>query len=94
MSLCYRCEHRAINKEDPDEHPRYECGTDDSVGSCYMYKPVKPVLLSPNKGDDRPVFAGSLISARMRRVEMPEDLMELEGKEISEGKYVLYWRLK
>ena len=45
--LCYRCEHRAeflCNKG--KRRPRHECGViDTSKYSCYMYQPVKPVIL-------------------------------------------------
>lgn len=61
--LCYRCEHRAEFMEN-GTGPRAECKMKDmSVHSCYMYKPVRPLVLTNNEGDSRPP-AGSIISAR------------------------------
>ena len=44
VSLCYRCEYRAQNKES-GRQPRMECGSDSSVHTCYNYKPTRPVSL-------------------------------------------------
>jgi len=58
MSLCYRCEHR-VNFLENKIASRCECGTiESSVCGCYMYEPVKPVVLKKNEDDTRPQFAG------------------------------------
>ena len=69
MSLCYRCEHRARFLED-GRRPRYECGeVTDSKTSCYMHRPVSPVVVDKaNDGDPRPQFGPAIISARSRFV--------------------------
>jgi len=66
--LCYRCEHRAAYLE-TGEQPRSHCGqVDTAVISCYMYRPVKPVVLTPDKGDGRPLGAPAMIAARAEAV--------------------------
>jgi len=62
--LCFRCEYRARFLE-TGFGPRYECGG-IQTGSycCYMYQPVRPCVLKPQKGDRRPRFSGAMISAR------------------------------
>ena len=92
MTLCRRCEHRAVGHA-TGEGPRYECtdfGT--SKFSCYMYQPVKPVILKRQKGDRRPQFVGWMLSARSCFVEVADD-MELKiinyGKK---GKAIIWYR--
>ena len=90
--LCFRCEHRAKFLEE-GSRPRYECGEiEESKFSCYMYKPVRPVVTAKLGDDKRPKYAGSLFSARSRFVEVAEDV-ELKVEEIATGDY-LYWAPK
>jgi len=70
VSLCFRCNHRARfleaigDKYQP--RPRHECGdVKSSKWTCYMYEPTQPATLKVNDGDERPAFAGPMISARM-----------------------------
>ena len=65
--LCHRCENRA-NFLETGHAPRYECGSDIIIASCYCYKPTKPVILKRNEGDKRPQFGPWMISARSHRV--------------------------
>jgi hypothetical protein len=92
--LCFRCDHRAKFLEIGSQ-PRYECGqTGQSVCGCYMYKPVKPVILKRNKGDRRPQFAGYMLSARSRGVRIPtEREFILNFKKYKDGN-VIYWAPK
>jgi hypothetical protein len=53
-----------------------------------MYKPVKPVVLAPNEGDSRPMFAGAMISCRSHFVRVAEG--RIRGKGFDDG-MVLYW---
>ena len=89
--LCYRCEHRAKFLETGIQ-PRCECGEiNKAVYGCYMYKPVKPVVLLPDEDDDRPQFGPVFIAARSYYggvADMELDLME-QGKGA-----VLYWTKK
>lgn len=88
MGLCYRCEYRALFHE-TGNGPRCECqDPKSSVRSCYMYKPVKPVVLAPNEGDSRPMFAGAMISCRSHFVRVAEG--RIRGKGFDDG-VVLYW---
>jgi hypothetical protein len=86
--LCFRCEYRARFYE-TGQGMRCECHTPEMcVHSCYMYKPVMPVIVEKNKGDRRPQFAGAMISSRSHFVKIAESDMTLKsGKEGS----VLYW---
>ena len=75
--LCYRCEHRAQSLEGWPA-PRAECGTREmAVSSCYMYRPVTPVLLRRVKGDRRPVCGPWVLSARMEAVDVAPGECEL-----------------
>ena len=75
MSLCWRCEHRAIAHEE-GHGPRYEC-TDlfTSKHSCYCYQPVKPLILKRDSNDKRPQFAGWAISSRSHSAGIEPDLV-------------------
>lgn len=99
---CDRCEHRvefisktresALSEARGGEpiyapRPRYECGdTTCSINSCYMYSPVRPVVLVKASGDRRPV-AGvpAILAARMEAVGvlgdegMPEAVMGVDA---------------
>jgi hypothetical protein len=75
--LCFRCEFRARFLEAEHEKrgsghaPRYECGTGSSVNSCYMFKPVQPLVLElsdyektlAEKGIVRPI--GGILGGRL-----------------------------
>lgn len=89
--LCYRCEHRARHLEDPGYQPRYECGnTSKAVWCCYMYRPVRPMVLRSIAGDRRPFMGPSAVSSRMQgRVVKPEEIdLALERKR--DGN-LIYW---
>jgi hypothetical protein len=62
IPLCYRCEYRAQFHE-RGYGPRYECGAEGAVYSCYMFRPCTPLTLAPNEGDGRPLMGG-LFSCR------------------------------
>ena len=89
--LCYRCEHRAKWNETKEMRPRYQCGdTSMSVISCYMFKPVKPVILGKlDEDDDRPLFGPPVIAARVAG-KLVADKIELTVEETDDG-YMLYW---
>lgn len=87
--LCHRCENR-VKYIETGHGPRYECQqTTSAVVSCYCYRPVLPVVLRVNDGDDRPVFAGAMISARMSGVKLADDLM-LAVRQTTKNKQKLY----
>ena len=84
--LCFRCEHRARYHE-TGRGPRCECQSEkQAVYSCYMYRPVNPVVLAPNEGDDRPMFAGSMFSGRSHFVRVFKS--ELAAKETDDGVFL------
>jgi len=86
--LCYRCDARAEFLEN-GYGPRYECGQVNSAKySCYMYRPVKPVLLVRNSNDNRPQFVSYQMSARSHANGFTD--MHLELKEADNGS-CLYW---
>ena len=73
-ALCYRCEWRAQWLES-GHGPRMECQSRDSAtGSCYMYRPVAPVIQQVNDGDDRSPFSGAMVSARSHAIGIAKDL--------------------
>ena len=59
--------------------------------SCYMFKPVRPLVLAKDENDNRPQFAGTMISARSHGVEIPE--CELKLHESDNGN-TIYWKPK
>ena len=74
IPLCYRCEHRARFLEN-GRRPRYECGeVDSAVDGCYMFRPVKPLVLGVRENDVRPVtlniFSGRVEGVRIADVEL------------------------
>lgn len=98
--LCFRCEHRARHMETSEFdskgkykkvgwQPRCECG--DIFGSkysCYMFQPVKPVILAQDGDDPRPQFGG-YFGSRSSSAGIPERI-KLKLKEYKEG-IVSYW---
>lgn len=101
-SLCFRCEHRALWNETKTHRPRCECGStyyiikdkdgnceekSYSVHSCYMYEPVKPLVLEMNKGEKRPPFSDWIVSGRIHAVGLPETKMTMK---IDKKKMVVY----
>ena len=44
---------------------------------CYMYVPVRPVVLAARDGDDRPQFGPSIISARSDFVRVVEGQLRI-----------------
>lgn len=67
VGLCHRCEHRAEFLE-TGMGSRYECGQTFAVGSCYMYAPVRGVVLVRDKGDRRPLGGPTMIASRAHAV--------------------------
>ena len=66
--LCFRCEHRARFLE-TGHGPRCECqDRRQAVSSCYMYRPVWPVVLALNEGERRPLLAGWAFAGRAHAV--------------------------
>ena len=91
--LCFRCEHRAMFLE-RGWRPRHECGNiEETKYGCYMYRPVRPVITEVNEGDDRPQFAGSMLSARahFHRVMDDKEDIGLKAVEFEDGSVGLLW---
>lgn len=59
-----------------------------SVCSCYMYRPVNPVVLKRRKGDRRPVGAGTMIAPRMECVGVYDKLVPMLRK-LGRGKWAI-----
>lgn len=76
IGLCHRCEHRAEFLE-TGVGSRYECQQTFAVGSCYMYQPVRGIVLARDKYDKRRIGDPVAISARAH------------GVGISPGTYVM-----
>jgi len=91
MSLCYRCEHRAQFLEN-GPRPRYECGEiQTSKIACYMYRPVKSVVLARDKDDERPQFGPPIIASRSYFVRIADE-MELSLDRLNKDESILYWK--
>jgi len=99
VSLCFRCDHRAVFLEQ-GYGPRCECkDTSLSVHGCYMYRPVRPVTLRRSATAHRfqPVLGPSMIAARMQSVGLWEDAQLGVAVKRRKGKaveYTPYWRPK
>lgn len=55
--------------------PAYEGGEDRAVGGCYMYRPVRPVVVTVDDGEKRPVFASPMIAGRVRYDSVAGDMI-------------------
>ena len=89
-SLCFRCEHRALWLETKTHRPRYECGdAQNGRYSCYMFSPVIPPVLEPDKGEKRPLGAGWGIAGRGHAIGLPVVIPYLKAK----GKSVLIYNV-
>ena len=85
--LCYRCEHRAVGMEE-GRGPRHECWHDGAKVSCYMYKPVRPLVLEADDERDitlPPMLAGRAHSTRL----MPGECVERVNED---GSVMRWWR--
>lgn len=90
VPLCYRCEHRAAALETGlRDGPRFECKqADRAVVGCYMYRPVAPLVLAPDKGDKRPFMGPPMLAGRHHAVDVP-CVFAIRAQEV-EGGVVLY----
>jgi hypothetical protein len=70
-ALCYRCEHRALWLDTRTHRPRCECGDTTAKHSCYMYEPVKPLVMEVDKGERRSPFMGWMIAGRSHAIGLP-----------------------
>jgi len=76
-------------KERHISRPRNQCGGSKSNDACYMYKPVKPVLVEPlNPEDIRPIFGASIFAGRVKVVGVAD--VELKYAEVGKSSMV-YW---
>ncbi len=91
--LCFRCEHRA-NYLETGQAPRMECGSPEMcVGGCYMYKPVRPVVVEQQNPDDpRPIFGPPMLAGRVRfkRVSNDDD-NHLKLVQPNDNEYLVFW---
>lgn len=91
--LCHRCEYRFQHRE-TGHGPRFECGGEGSVYSCYMCEPVLPVILERNEGEKREVDVPYLFSARChgkRKANKYRDV-ELAILKYKDGSCLKYWK--
>ena len=94
LGLCFRCEHRARYHETGIQ-PRLECGeAGKSKSACYMYAPVRPLIVKPIKGESRPLFGMHMLSGRMEAVSVADDSqVEAIGCRVTGGVMVT-WECK
>lgn len=90
QGLCFRCEWRALSLEKKGE-PRCECGMHNiQVFSCYMFKPVMPVVTKISPGyEGRPRYAPAMICARECGVELLDGVLTLV--KVDKKKSALVW---
>lgn len=94
LGLCFRCEHRARHLQDKTYQPRCECGmTTCAVRSCYMYQPVKPLVLEKSdKRDPRPMLAAPFIASRVCAVRVAT--CKALAREVEDGIVVSWSRAR
>lgn len=82
--LCHRCEHRAAARE-TGHGPRIQCADEDTRVACYMYQPVRPLVLIAIDGEDRPITArvagrahakGLMSGAMVRRIKLDGSVVQ------------------
>ena len=87
IPLCYRCEYRAQFLEN-GRRPRHECGDGGAVYGCYMFRPVKPLVLKPRDNDTRPITL-NLLSGRVEAVRVAD----VELRDMGDGEILPMWVL-
>lgn len=94
VGLCFRCEWRARFFE-TGSGPRCECGmTTRSSYSRYMYTPVRPIIITANKEDQRFPLWPFMLSARCHSVGLANVFLTaniIKGKRRREDKFIKYW---
>ena len=91
VNKCFKCD---VSGEVENKNCDFCNGSGYSLhskSSCYMYQPIRPIVLAKNENDDRPQFAGSMISARSHGVEIAD--FQLNVKQADNGN-TLYWEPK
>lgn len=94
VGLCYRCQHR-LDFLEKGRQPRCQCGDiDKAVGSCYMFKPIKPLIIVPFESEKRieglkrPLFGPAAFAGRKSGYE-PNNV-KLDVIEQEDG-FLLHW---
>lgn len=93
LGLCWRCEWRALAFE-TGHGPRHECHSDllQAKYACYMYRPVKPYIVSKADTKDPRGFVGGYFSARYYPSGLPD--MELNYVELNKHSGYVYYTPK
>ena len=89
LPLCHRCEYRAQALE-TGVAPRYECGESGAVCGCYMYRPVRPLVLEADEEDKRILGGPWMISSRAHAVAIGD--VEPVGHKVGKHGLMTYWR--
>ncbi len=87
LSLCHRCEHRASFLENGTRH-RFECGTNNAVWCCYMFSPVKPLVIKAIRGERRDINGPWVFSGRARAVRISKG--EYTARRVKGGTLVYF----
>jgi len=93
QGLCYRCEHRARARE-TGHGPRAQCTDEGAVWSCYMYQPVRPLVLIANDGEERSIYRPAMIAGRSHAKGLMEGKLTtgtLAGCLELDGSLVQWW---
>ena len=70
-------------------HPRYECGLPmGAVSHCYIYEPVKPLVLAKAKWERRPFPAGAAFAGRVLATGVAKCELAITRK----GRKVVLWQ--
>ena len=73
--------------------PRMECGSEGCAShSCYMYRPVEPLILRRAAHDKRERFVGAMLSARESGRHAKPGELEAYGIEINKKETVIVYR--
>jgi len=104
IGLCHRCEHRVKFLEHRGAGrapcPRVQCGQTGAVVSCYMYRPVRPLILKKSNDDDpRPEIGPAMLTSRSTPIRSAEGqlLSAIQAGELkmrassTDDGFVLYW---
>jgi len=90
--LCHRCEHRAQYLETGGRYqPRCECGmTGRAVWTCYLFQPVKPLLLERNEEEDPRPLSPGYFSCRFHIADSQPD-WKLQRQTQGNDRALFYW---
>lgn len=98
IGLCFRCECRAAYLESVKRGKPGQCrpqcsDVDQSIDSCYMFVPVKPVVTVPIDQNGKWMRFGSLVVPIDKKADTIAECTLL-AREVGKDRVLFYWEPK